>query len=363
MGKVVENQINERLNNHVGMFDFAKGIGMILVVLAHTITQYKIDSLPFLITIFYKLFFNGIIPMFFISSGYGFRKQRIGKCFVQQARLILCPYCYVTLGIAIIFPCIHYAFFKWPRGALVEMMREVLAFILGVSSSESGIKIGPYELYNCGPVWFLLTLMNSWIILNIIFQMKNEYLRVVFVLFLVIIGLVLCSFGIWFFCFQASLIATGYLYVGYILKKKSLLQKKLPFWIYILLVIGWYLQVNFGEVRMNDNYWKLGFLDMIMSVCSGLLLLKFALLCNRFKGMFSQGIRIIGRYSLWIMCVHTVESLCIPWYLFPDNFKSNPLVGFFIQFLLHGVIIFSGCYLIKKYIYLKNQIKKRWGVL
>ena len=358
----MEEQKSGSLKTYVGMFDLAKGIGMIMVVLAHTISQYNINTLPSFPLAVFGIVGTGLLPMFFIVSGYGFRKQKIVFCIKQQIRYILLPYLYVTLGMAIIFPCIHIAFFKWPRGAFNEMVRVVLAFILGVCEN-SGIRIGPYELYDCGTVWFLLALMNGWIILNFIFVFKNIYIRNLFVFLSVIVGMFLCQFGVWFFCFQASLISVGYLYIGYLLKKYRILHRKLPFWVYCLLVIGVSIQFGFGKIVMSTNYWRLGVFDMILSFCNGFILIKLSLLGNVLTGTISQGIRTIGRYSLWIMCVHTLESICIPWYLFSAKFVTNPVIGILLQLILHCITIFGGCFLIKIYILVKKNLKIRRSIL
>ena len=42
----------------------------------------------------------------------------------------------------------------------------------------------------------------------------------------------------------------------------------------------------------------------------------------------------IGRRSLFIFCVHTVELTAIPWYLMPQKFAAHPVLGMVLQFTL-----------------------------
>ena len=51
----------------------------------------------------------------------------------------------------------------------------------------------------------------------------------------------------------------------------------------------------------------------------------------------AQGLQAIGRNSLNIFCIHTVELIAIPWYLFAAHFTDHPLRGM----LLQNVIAFT----------------------
>lgn len=48
---------------------------------------------------------------------------------------------------------------------------------------------------------------------------------------------------------------------------------------------------------------------------------------NRGRGPIVTGLEAVGRRSLQIFCVHTVELTAIPWYLFAQQFEGRPLQG------------------------------------
>lgn len=349
------------MKNSIGMFDFVKGFAVCTIVIGHLCMQFNVVENITLNTynlivlrILYLCLGYGTMAMFILISGYGFRKKKVWSCIKQQANYILKPYIIVTIAIAVIFPIVHYAFFKWKAAAIKEMIREVLAFLL-VISGESGIVIGEYALYSCGAIWFMIALMNSWIILNLIMQIENQKIQKILVLLITVIGWFLSRYGIWPFCFQQSLIFTGYLYAGYWIKKNKLLEKKFSIWEKILMGICAIIGGAIGQVEMANNVYALGIFDVIFSGVVGFLMLKVALKINQFSCGIISIVKKIGRYSLWIICLHTVESICFPWYLLADRSKINPLLGFCIAIIGKIIIILLGYILIDK---TKSVLKK-----
>ena len=55
----------------------------------------------------------------------------------------------------------------------------------------------------------------------------------------------------------------------------------------------------------------------------------------------------MGRRSLHIFCLHTVELIAVPWYLFAAQFAANPIVGLLAQYLLRCSFIAAGCLLLE----------------
>mgnify|MGYP007054485186 CR=1 FL=1 len=52
------------------------------------------------------------------------------------------------------------------------------------------------------------------------------------------------------------------------------------------------------------------------------------------ENVVTHAIQAIGRRSLFIFCVHTVELTAIPWYLMPQKFAAHPVLGMVLQFTL-----------------------------
>ena len=355
------------MKNSIGMFDFVKGFSVCIIVIGHLLNQFNLASDTTLsvleiipLRILYLCLGYGTMAMFIMISGYGFRKKKVWSCIKQQAGYILKPYILVTIAIAVIFPVVHYLFFRWKAGAIKEMIREVLAFIL-VVSGESDIVIGEYALYTCGPIWFMIALMNSWIILNMIMQTDNKKMQKILVLIVTVTGLFLSGYGIWPFCFQQSLIFTGYLYAGYRIKKDKLLEKQFSVPQKIAMGICAVIGGAIGRVEMANNIYDLGIFDIIFSGVVGFIMLRISIHINEYSGIIISAVKKIGRYSLWIICIHTVESICFPWYLLTDGSRIHPLPGVFIAIVAKLILISLGFVFIDRTKYFLGKISSRNG--
>ena len=49
----------------------------------------------------------------------------------------------------------------------------------------------------------------------------------------------------------------------------------------------------------------------------------------------------MGRRSLYIFCIHTVELTAIPWYLMAAKYADRPVQGMLLQFVLSLASIFA----------------------
>ncbi len=344
-----------RKNGYASDFNFAKGVGMLLIIIAHSIYNYSYSNL-FMMSL-YAIIIYGIMPMFFIINGIGYKHRPFKSKLKQKVKFMLKPYIYVTLIITFLFPLFHFAVFHYWKNAFKEMLKVVLAFVLGISY-HTGFSVGGLELYDCGSMWFILTLFNASIVLNLITAIKKVWIQRLLTFTCVVLGWIASILDIYFFCIPTSLITVGYLYVGMILRQTKVLEKKIKWYIYLFLGMIWVIGVVFGKVNMANNIWKLGVLDIIFTGVAGFLLIKIFSLVNCLNGIIMDKIRKIGFYSLYVLCIHTIESICIPWYLFADAFSQHPLIGIALQCVLRGVLIFTICYIIRIRKKIMNQIRK-----
>ena len=82
----------------LGYFNLARGLGMLLIVLGHSMNLY-LEPQPTgsggLFSGAGSVFGGGIMAAFFMISGYGFYKEKPRKCFSMQRTLTLLHYCRV----------------------------------------------------------------------------------------------------------------------------------------------------------------------------------------------------------------------------------------------------------------------------
>ena len=71
--------------------------------------------------------------------------------------------------------------------------------------------------------------------------------------------------------------------------------------------------------------WNFGPVSILLDAGAGLGILSMVLWFQRRVDNFvTRGIQAIGRRSLYIFCIHTVELTAIPWYLMPPKFAAPP---------------------------------------
>lgn len=348
----------EKRVNSIGMFDFSRGFLMFAVVMAHSFTQYFKYWEPQYMTIWWlpallamKPVIYGVIPMFFIMSGYGFRKKPMGRCIKERARYLLKPY--IVVGLVVIVLALVRCVLR--DGSKVAMLWEYgVPFLLGLCPGS--MQIGDYYVGSIGPLWFLVVLFFGWIILNLAFQIQSEGARML----CLGIGMLMCTrlpfLSFIPYCLIQSVCCAMYMYIGYVIKKYNLLNEKLSKQNIIILLVIACAVLPFGNIEVSQNVWALGSLDFVAGAVVGFLFLKLFQLSNRCHGKVVNAFRTAGKYSLYILCFHTVEYLVFPWDLVSVHFTGHVIAGTFVTFAIRSVMIAIGCYLIK--IYLNKKMRK-----
>lgn len=334
--------------NYPGMFDLFKGYAMISILFVHTHGAVPVDimmgdnpTLPVQVFFVFEWFLSlayGLMPLFFMISGYGFSTTSMKKCIKKQTRVLLRPYLLTTLFVTILnffARCIAAASF---RQAVIGAGQICLSYLFGTAERVMfhGIQ------FSCiGSVWYLLTLYFSWIILNAINLYIRERFRPLVILILATAGYLWGNQGVMPFCLPQSLIGVGYMYIGQQMKENDWLFKKLPTPVWCAIILSAGTTFFFGQIEMAYRVWKLGLVDIIGGGCLGFLLAKGTLFLNKYDNRIWTVLRSIGMYSLWIMCVHSVESVGLLWRQYASRFFDHPFVAFFVVFILRLCIVYG----------------------
>lgn len=331
----------------IGTFDWVKGMGMICIVVGHLLNEYSVSLQIFSpIMIPLKILSAGLMPMFFLINGYSFKSRSIYDMFNKSTKGLLKPYIYVAIAVICIFPIIHYLLYRWWPGAVSETVRYIVAFVFGLPCV--GMEIFGISAYSCSVAWFLLAMFLTHNILNIILKIQDQKLQIVMVMGCVLIGYACAINKIWYFCIPQGFLATGYSYLGYLMKKTKLLQKKIPIWVYMILIFISVAELIWGEYNLANSIYKRGILDYIGSIATGLLFMRCAFFANYFENVVSEAVKIIGRYSYWIIGLHAWEMVSIPWYEVIKKFGKQAVIGFFVILFFKINIIYVGCCVLKK---------------
>ncbi len=341
-----------RTVNSIGMFDLLKGTGMITIVLAHTAELYPLqlsDGLS--LTAFFPFIYReALMAAFYIASGYGFRKRSVSKCVKQQCKSLLKPYLYTALFTSVLHLIVHYSCFHYLPGSLFETYKVAGGFVLGLPHTASYFG---QEFFSTGPMWYLLALLVGWVLLDAILNIFPEKYTHWAVLGVMLLGWATTLVWELPFCLAQGAVVVPYLYIGYLAKQNRWLDKPLSRrakWVLlggtVLTAVGAMLARSTDCISMGE--WTMGPLSILLDGMTGFLFIKLFVKLNRFTGPVVQFLEGIGRQSLNIFCIHTVELIAIPWYLFAAHYAERPLAGIGLQFLLSVVSIWLVCLLLQR---------------
>lgn len=338
----------ERITSSIGFFNFARGCGIFFVIAYHSLIHFY--PLTYQERIFGNFLPNlgaGLMVMFFMISGYGFYPQKNKKCIRTQAKLLLKPYfitvCMVLLaklGLAIVE---RRSF--WQFGG-----QYIFSYLLAVNEGWEGTILG-LKVDNVAMFWFFWSLFGAWIIYNCISRLKNESVKRVLVVCCVCLGWALTLVSkVWIYMIPDMLIVVGFLFIGHWMRESSWLEKtKLPAWEYFLLLFPAFITLAFGGIDMYSFTWILGPLDLLGSVCLGLLLCRFFTWFAAFEieNRATETVSYMGFHTLWILCIHAFEEKVFPWYRLEFMFSGKKYLAVMVCFVLRCLVIWIGLRLIE----------------
>ena len=283
-------------NNRLIWIDAAKGFGILLVILGH------ISGIPEAV---YKIIYSFHMPLFFIISVYLYNEEKykrisVIKAIIIKARSYLLPYyifAFINLIIQVLIKAVIYK--NSVRSILLYSIDMIKGIILCCDTHTT-------TLPNCTTIWFLMCLFVASSLFICIIKNTNKIVSAI--LFLICM---LISYSISFFLginlplkIDSALMASGFLYLGYIYRKTNLLNiiknKNALFFSFLFLsLISLLLAVINVRVGMNENYYGNFILFLIpaniLSILVLLLFKKYKVLSNSFFVLFGQiSIFVVG---------------------------------------------------------------------
>lgn len=312
------------------MFDFLRGMAISLVLVKHSIHT-DVES-----QIFWRLIYMVLMPVFFMISGYWLKKKTIREGIRSSLQSFLKPYV-ISMLIINIVGFVH----RLLEHDLDEWVSLFLTPSVLVYSGENS---------RIGAMWFMIALMGAWIIFYFIIQMEKEQLQYIACLGIGIAGYFLLDLHLPFQIAQA-MIAQVFVYAGYFLKKQKLLEKSLKIWQLLLLGVIWFI---IGLVFCRNSICDLATyhfgdspLVFLGCICGCDLVIYIGIRINAIENPVFEKLSQAGRYTMWILCIHSVEAAVFPWkYLF-KVVPEESVFGMILQLLCRTLMILGCCMLIK----------------
>lgn len=326
--------------NSLGMFDICKGIGMIIIIMGHTFSEYDMmkvmaSSGPIVVALLglFAIVSSILIPVLFLISGYGFRKQALGVTVKQQLQMFIKPYLVVVL-IALIGSMVKmYILTGSVRASIWESRAIVLSYALMLPKNlEINGNIYAYAVV----MWYFAALVIGWIMLQMVLKLENRVVRICILLAMTLVGwFASANFSVPFALPQA-LIAVTFLYVGYLAKTQKFFTKSLGKKDFAIIVcsliaslVGCLVIQNRDD--MAGGSWGLGPISVVADAILALYLLYFALKLNNYDNKIMAAFGSVGRYSYYLFMIHAVEMHIIPWYMMSGMFIEHPIQGWLIE--------------------------------
>lgn len=346
----------KQYKNKMGMFDFIKGIAILAVVFWHTIELWGSEpGFSMLITL------NGIfgacwMPAFLLSSAYWYKPKPVKKYVRSQFKGLIMPYIKLELLVWLSFSVVHYIRWKNLRGTLSALKSLIYGTLLG---NMTEFYIDDLRICGIGPMWFIMTLFFANIILNVIMTQENIKEKKVPIIILTIIGLGCGKLTVQPYSFSAALAAVLSLYVGYNLKKTKFLIRKWRKKDYALiwgLIIASYIVV--GGACQKGLYCNAVY--VVFGIPMGIIALRFGLwISSKMDNKIMQFFKKLGRYTFWILMVHTLEVMSIDWSWFKNWHVLSgipPFLNFVAVMVIRMSLVAFGCVTLSKI----NKYYIRW---
>ncbi|MCI8983228.1 MAG: acyltransferase family protein [Hungatella sp.] len=287
--------------------DVAKGIAMIGVIIAH------FGGIPFLLN---RICFSFHMPLFFLISGYFFKKGDMNLLLKRKAYQLLRPY--VITSMVVIFSSIFWNGII--KNETITVGRNILEWLWAFFYGSGNPYNSPYWIKEIGAIWFLPALFFSLLILG--FCLNKKY-SLVWIVLLMWVGSYTRDV-LWLpFSIQAALVALGYLYIGYNVREYNILEKLIASPVivgaaFVLWVL--YILCDGGRVYIVQGYFANGiYYETFFSSVAAFCVIWIAYIISKKSNLVERFLKFIGQNSLIIMCAHLVELNTFPWWLLVDR--------------------------------------------
>ena len=332
----------------LGSFDFIKGMAMICIVLGHTLNTYSVEHSMAMsgLTKLIVLIRAGIIPLFFLISGFGFKPKDARIMLKKTAADLIVPYLWIAAAYALIYPVTVLL----TTGSLYWTIRQTLCYVVSLLLGNTAERVlfdvaMPWWL----PCWYLLATFVSFNVLNQILRLKKVWHQAAAAALSVVAGYGLFCLDFHYFCIAQGLMGVGYCFIGYALKKYSLLEKlRTSVWTYLILVPVSVAEALWGYFDLCPGEFNNVLLDYIGAGGMGLLFLLVGIYLGRLEWRPLEWVKSVGIYTYWLICIHSFEENGLPWQLWHQVVENHQMMGFLIEMAARILIMAAVCAVLKK---------------
>lgn len=299
-------QLDSPVENNVGIkpsrprkafIDVARGIAIISIILGHsqiaTNVVYTFDVL-----------------IFFIISGLFIDDQGSVLQFIKRRfRILIVPY-FITCAILIVSAMI--------KGGITggDFLTPGLEWVAAALYGSGAYQSVPYPINGIGPVWFLWASFFACCLIKLLLKTK-PYIRIPVIILAFLFGY-FTSRSVWLpFSIQAGLCCAQFVYIGFLISKEkdhiAKLGKETKIICLIVMAALWIsFIVSFKDFWVVTCNFGNGPSDIFASICGCMVVLALSYFIDRYLKIISRFLSTVGKNSLLVLCVHTLEFNLFP---------------------------------------------------
>lgn len=302
-----------KAENRVAEFDILKGLGMLMVIIGHSLHIWPL----------YEIVYSIHMPLFFLVSGYFFSvKGTMGGVFVKNLKQLVLPYVFISIII-----CALFLFFR-EHGETI-----IYESLLGTTlDNDFSIVLGP--------VWFFLALFWCRTFYRFLVLYTNSCQRTI-ICFISAICLIIVNrcYDVYQIPYEITqgIVGMFYYHLGVFFRDnyqlvKSLSRNNKAMWAFVSLMVLLVSVSYYRRSGLNMNLSALKFplapIDLLNAgslVISLIFMVEYAIrkgCCKKLSGFLSW----FGKSSMTIYCIHCVEyHFTIPFVSYIANQHSTSL--------------------------------------
>lgn len=292
--------MSEKLSqkDRVKWIDMARGFAMLLIIVGHCAGISETVK---------HIIFSFHVPLFFILSGYVYRHKE--KSILKDFKQLIVPYI-ISIFIIIIINIYANRSISW------DYIIQTLKSAIYAYGSDYG------EIKLIGGLWFLPTIFVARRFMNLAFSidMKEHYRAVVF-LFFTFLGVQISRY-VWVpLNIDVALIASGFMYVGYLLK---IFRININLDILLGCFLIWIGAVKTGVLEMSTRVYDPWPVIFCGSVAASICVIYLCEKLERFK-ILQWTLSFVGMHTILLLCIHDLDWR-LPfglWWGFLQNFEGQ----------------------------------------
>ena len=279
------------------------------MILGHQFQRNELDR-------FMQIIYSFHMPMMFIISGYFIRTTTCIKDFIRRrAERLLLPYAFCCMVMTIAESLLELRK-KNIMIVIKRFVRDVFVSLYGSGNGSGSYFYIKNKMWGTGDeigmLWFLLALFWGSIIVKILASKRNGFFISIIISVLGVLSskIVLLPFSI-----QNGIACTGWIYLGYEIRKQNLMCKinGLGFKsLYLFMGVIWAISALYGCTNLYENYYKLGIIDVLGAVCGCwimyVVVANFAQRCKKMKVALTW----LGFNTMGIYAMHFWENRICP---------------------------------------------------